>query len=104
MTTRWKLWMTVALLCAAGAARAELTIVITKGSDQAIPIAIVPFGWNGVGPMPFDVAQVVAADLTRSGRFKPMDRQDMVSVPSQGDQIQFEDWRLLKSDFIVVGR
>jgi len=96
--------MIVALACISQAAHAELTIVITKGSDEAIPIAIVPFGWNGVGAMPFDVAQVVAADLARSGRFKPMERQDMVSVPTRGDQIQFEDWRLLKSDFIVVGR
>jgi len=104
MTRRWKLWMTLALLCTIGAAHAELTIVITKGSDQAIPIAIVPFGWSGVGPLPFDVAQVVAADLGRSGRFKPMDRQDMVSLPTRGEQIQFDDWRLLKSDFIVVGR
>jgi TolB protein len=96
--------MTFVLLCVTGAAHGELTIVITKGSDQAIPIAVVPFGWNGVGPLPFDVAQVVAADLGRSGRFKPMDRQDMISVPSRGDQIQFEDWRLLKSDFILVGR
>ncbi len=105
MLKRCKIWLLFVLagVCAE-AAHAELTIVITKGSDQAIPIAIVPFGWNGVGPVPFDVAQIVAADLARSGRFKPMDRQDMVALPSRGDQIQFEDWRLLKSDFIVVGR
>jgi TolB protein len=103
MTARWKLWIALALLGAMQVARAELTIVITKGSDQSIPIAVVPFAWSGVGGVPFDVAQLVAADLARSGRFKPMDRQDMVSLPSRGEQIQFEDWRLLKSDFIVVG-
>jgi TolB protein len=104
MLTRYRTWMIVVLACVSQAAHAELTIVITKGNDEAIPIAIVPFGWSGVGAMPFDVAQVVSADLARSGRFKPMDRQDMVALPSRGDQIQFEDWRLLKSDFIVVGR
>lgn len=105
MLKRCKIWILLVLAgIAVQGAHAELTIVITKGSDQAIPIAIVPFGWNGVGPVPFDVAQIVAADLARSGRFKPMDRQDMVSLPARGDQIQFEDWRLLKSDFIVVGR
>lgn len=104
MLKRWKIGILVGLLAATTAARAELTIVITKGNDQAIPIAVVPFAWNGLGPMPFDVAQIAGADLARSGRFKPMERQDMVSVPSRGDQIQFEDWRLLKADFIVVGR
>jgi TolB protein len=101
--TRWKLMLVVALAGLAQAAHAELTIVITKGSDQAIPIAVVPFGWTGAGAVPFDVAQVVAADLARSGRFKPMDRQDMVSLPTRGDQVQFGDWRLLKSDFLLVG-
>jgi TolB protein len=103
MMTRWKLILIVALAGLVQTARAELTIVITKGSDQAIPIAVVPFGWSGVGSVPFDVAQVVAADLARSGRFKPMDRQDMVSLPTRGDQVQFDDWRLLKSDFLLVG-
>jgi TolB protein len=104
MLKRWKFCALLALAVLAQGAHAELTIDITKGNDQAIPIAVVPFGWNGVGPMPFDVAQIASADLARSGRFKPMERADMVSVPQRGDQIQFEDWRLLKADFIVVGR
>ncbi|MGH8265411.1 MAG: Tol-Pal system beta propeller repeat protein TolB [Steroidobacteraceae bacterium] len=104
MLKRWMFCAFLALAVLAQAARAELTIVITKGNDEAIPIAVVPFGWNGVGPVPFDVAQITSADLARSGRFKPMERGDMVSVPQRGDQIQFEDWRLLKADFIVVGR
>src|SRR5882672_8286873 len=104
MLKRWMFCAFLALAVLAHAAHAELTIVITKGNDEAIPIAVVPFGWNGVGAVPFDVAQITSADLARSGRFKPMERSDMVSVPQRGDQIQFEDWRLLKADFIVVGR
>ena len=48
--------------------------------------------------------QVVAADLQRSGRFAPLDRKDMIDRPTAGDQIRFQDWRYLKSDFIVVGK
>src|SRR4029453_11959176 len=48
--------------------------------------------------------EVVAADLERSGRFDPLDRKDMIDRPTAGDQIRFQDWRYLKSDFIVVGK
>jgi TolB protein len=85
-------------------ANAQLVIEITRGQEDAVPIAIVPFGWESTGAAPFDVAQVVAADLQRSGRFAPLDRKDMIDRPTRGDQIRFQDWRYLKSDFIAVGR
>lgn len=86
------------------AANAQLVIEITRGQEDAVPIAVVPFDWASSGAAPFDVAEVVAADLQRSGRFAPLDRKDMVDQPNSGDQIRFQDWRYLKSDFIVVGR
>ncbi len=85
-------------------ANAQLVIEITRGQENAVPIAVVPFGWASVNAAPFDVAQVVAADLQRSGRFQPVDRKDMIDRPTAGDQIRFQDWRYLKSDFIVVGK
>ena len=42
-------------------------------------------------------------DLARSGRFKPMDRKDMVEQPHTGASISFDDWRRLGNDYIVVG-
>ncbi|HKR33206.1 MAG TPA: Tol-Pal system beta propeller repeat protein TolB [Steroidobacteraceae bacterium] len=88
----------------APAADAQLVIEITRGQENAVPIAVVPFGWESANTAPFDVAQVVANDLERSGRFAPVDRKDMIDRPSAGDQIRFQDWRYLKSDFIVVGK
>jgi TolB protein len=85
-------------------AQAQLVIEITRGQEDAVPIAIVPFGWEAAGQAPFDIAQVVAADLQRSGRFAPLDRKDMIDRPSSGEQIRFQDWRYLKSDFIAVGK
>lgn len=90
-------------LCAA-AAQAQLVIEITRGQSDAIPIAVVPFGSEGAALGQLDVAEVVAADLARSGRFAPLDRRDMIERPSSGDQIRFSDWRLLKSNFIAVGK
>jgi TolB protein len=92
------------LLLSAGLAQAQLVIEITRGQENAVPIAIVPFGWEGTGAPAFDVAQIVAADLQRSGRFAPLDRKDMIDRPTSGEQIRFQDWRYLKSDFIAVGK
>jgi TolB protein len=94
-----------ALLCAiAGApAHAQLRLDITQGVRDAVPIAVVPFGGQAEGG-PGDVAAVIASDLQLSGRFQPLERRDMVSRPQRGAEVRFEDWRLLKSDFLVVGR
>ncbi len=86
-------------------AQAVLTIEITQGVQGALPIAIVPFGWEGGadGP-PEDVAGVITADLHRSGRFSPLPERDMVSRPTEGSRINFRDWRLLGVDSVVVGQ
>jgi TolB protein len=91
-------------LVAMSAARAELTIEITEGVSNPIPIAIVPFGWSGIGTAPFDVAELVAADLKRSGRFTPMERTDMIELPTRSEEVEMDDWKLLRNDFVVVGQ
>lgn len=86
------------------AARAELRIEITQGVARAVPIAVVPFGWDGNGAEPLDIAEVVAADLQRSGRFAPMARNDMLETPTSANEVDFEDWRLLGTDVIAIGK
>ncbi|MDX9873519.1 MAG: Tol-Pal system beta propeller repeat protein TolB [Spongiibacteraceae bacterium] len=88
----------------ANASWAQLTIQITQGRDNATPIAVVPFGWNGTGQLSEDVAAIIAADLQRSGLFAPMDRRDMLSLPTQGSEVVYQDWRALKVDYLLIGR
>ncbi|WP_299196597.1 Tol-Pal system beta propeller repeat protein TolB [uncultured Amphritea sp.] len=85
-------------------ARAELTVEITQGVDQPTPVAVVPFALNGVQALPEDVAQVVSDDLYRSGMFKIMPRENMLSFPSDRNSLFFRDWRISGSDFIVIGQ
>jgi TolB protein len=94
----------VLLACFAAQAQAQLQIEITRGQENAVPVAIVPFGWTATGTPPGDLAQIVANDLRSSGRFDPIDPKDMIDRPTTGDQIRFNDWRLLKTDFIAVGQ
>jgi TolB protein len=55
-------------------ARAELRIDITRGVVEPIPIAIVGFTPEGGGSMEMgrNIAQVINADLERSGLFRPL--------------------------------
>ncbi|HEY9199339.1 MAG TPA: Tol-Pal system protein TolB, partial [Gammaproteobacteria bacterium] len=84
------------------AAQAALTIEITQGVEGAVPIAVVPFG-GGEG-LPEDVSAIVAADLQRSGRFAPLPEQDMLSRPTEPQQVNFRDWRVLSVDNLVIGK
>ncbi len=95
----------VVLLAFSGPARAALTIEITKGQSGALPIAVIPFGWQGpLMEPPQDVAAIIANDLTISGRFSPLEREDLLARPTEGSKINFRDWRLLGAPNIVVGK
>ncbi len=85
-------------------AQAELVVEVTKGQSDAIPIAAVPFNSPAEAAATLDVAQLVSSDLARSGRFRSMDRRDMIDQPRPGAAIGFDDWRRLNDDYLVVGQ
>lgn len=82
---------------------ASLTIEITGGADNPIPLAVVPFGWHHPGVPTEDLAAIISADLQRSGLFRSMGREDMLSRPEFGDEVHFRDWRLLDVQYLVLG-
>jgi len=84
---------------------APLTIEITESEMGALPIAVVPFGWQGSGQAPNeDIAAIIDADLKRSGRFKTMPSKDMIAFPHTGTNVDFRDWRVLGMESLVVGQ
>src|SRR5258707_10327736 len=93
----------IALTLMCSWARAEFVVEVTKGQTEAIPLAVVPFASAELTAASFDVAQLVSDDLARSGRFKTMDRRDMIEQPHAGANIGFDDWRRLNNDYMVVG-
>jgi TolB protein len=87
-----------------GVAEAQLVIEITEGVKRR-PVGIVPFGWEGAAPeAPLDIAGVIGADLTRSGRFAPVPEEDMLQKPTSGVAVDFDDWSILGVEAVVVGR
>jgi len=91
------------LLPVAGAAQI-LDIEVT-GIAQPTPVAVVPFGWEGDTPnMPLDVAQVITDDLFRSGRFAPIAEDKMLQKPTDGADVDFQDWSFVGVEAVVVGK
>ena len=91
------------LLVVSTSGSATLTIDITQGVEGALPIAIVPFHWEGAEALPEDITAVIKSDLQRSGRFAPLPEQDLIARPFEGKQIKFQNWRVLNVDNLVVG-
>ena len=77
------------------ASHAVIEIEVTKGGENAIPIAIVPFGGNDDSSIPEDIARIVADDLFRSGQFEPLARENMIARPVSGQRIQYSNWNIL---------
>ncbi len=94
----------VALCLTANAQAQNLTIEINRGSDQAIPIAVVPFESQAPGGLPQDVAQIVSDDLEHSGQFDPLSRSALISLPSSSKDVFYDDWKRVNARYLVVGK
>lgn len=93
----------LAVVSSSHAAR-ELEIVIDKGVENSLPIAVLPFGWSQAGNLPpIDMMTIIANDLARSGRFAPMAEADMPQKPTDMQEVNFSDWRLLGMENLVMG-
>jgi len=92
------------LVLLAPMARADLLIDVTRGVTDAVPIAVVPFARAVPADGGLDVGAVVQHDLDSSGRFKSMERRDMLTQPVRARDVQVADWRAARNDYMVVGR
>lgn len=96
--------LSVSALFAGTATAQSLNVDIVGGLKTATPIAVVPFAQAGGAPLPTDVADVIRNDFNRSGKFRSLAKSEIVETPSKGSDIKFPTWRLLKQDFLTIGR
>ncbi|MFZ0869398.1 MAG: Tol-Pal system beta propeller repeat protein TolB [Rhodanobacter sp.] len=96
--------LAIAALFAGPLAAQSLNIDIVGGVKTATPIVVVPFAQQGGAPLTTDIADVMRNDFNRSGKFRSLDKPSIVEFPAQGSDIKFATWRLLKQDYITVGR
>lgn len=90
---------------AAGPARAEITIDVTGGQVEPVPIAIPDFiGAGDTAQIGRDIAGVIAADLNRSGLFRTLDPASFVDRISDPNTMpNFQNWRVINAQALVTG-
>ena len=83
---------------------AELSIQITQGVDNPIPIAVVPFSMDSGIVLSEDVAGIVRNDLEQVGEFRALSLSNMISLPDEEQEVFYRDWRILAQDYLLVGK
>ena len=81
---------------------AALSVDVTQGNAQPLPIAIPDF--IAGDPVGANIAQVVRADLERSGLFKPIDPKAYVDHVTNINVVpNFANWRVINAQGLVTG-
>ena len=86
--------------------RAELTVDITQGNIEPLPIAVPDFiaADDATRRFGVDIAGVISANLERSGLFRPIDKRAFIAQPqSLGVNPRFANWKPLNAQALVVG-
>ena len=96
----------LALVGNAATVHAEVSIDITRGTVEALPLAVTDF--HGiVAPeqeVGRNIAAVVSANLERSGLFSPLDKRAFIqTAASLRVRPRFSDWRVINAQALVQG-
>lgn len=107
-------WTTLALALAIAVisfsprhAIADLSIDITRGVFEPLPIAVLSFNAAQQNETEYgrDIASVVAADLRNSGLFKPLDPATFIEQEIGLDAApRFAEWRAINAPALLNGR
>ena len=81
----------------------QLRIEIKGGLEDPINVAVVPMQWNLDTPQDLFIHEVIKSDLESFGEFDVLPPKNMLSLPSSKEDVFFKDWRILGTDFLVIG-
>lgn len=93
--------------------RAQITVDITEGNVDPVPIAISSLAADGqamtgegsLGEIGAMISSVVTADLERSGLFRAIDPDAFIQRPTAADiRPRFGDWRAIAAQALVTGK
>ena len=90
---------------AAGAAEARVTIDITQGTVDPMPIAVPDFKGadDSAQQLGGDITEVLMNDLERSGLFQVIDQRAYIETPEVNARPTFANWRIINAQVLVVG-
>ncbi len=82
-------------------AQAQIEVDVNRGDIKPLPIAIPVFG----GAQGAEIAQVITADLERSGLFAPINQAAYIEKnPDVNVQPRFADWKTINAQALVNGQ
>lgn len=91
------------LALAAMPARAAVTVDLTKGTVEPLPIAVTDMISND--DLGAQISAVITADLKRSGLFAPVDKNAFIQKITNPDAApRFQDWQTISAQALVTGR
>ncbi len=100
------LFVLLGLMLTGGPAAALLKIDITQGNVDPLPLAVSEFdaAETEARRLGRGIADVISADLERSGLFQPIDRRAFIQTPAaMRVQPRFGDWRIINAQALVTG-
>eukprot|EP01035_Chromulina_nebulosa_P061551 gene61551-84188_t len=94
-------WCALAATAVVRPAHAAIDVNVNRGDVQPLPVAVPAFG----GAQGADIAQVIAANLQRSGLFRPLDPASFVEKNlTAAVQPRFGDWKTINAQALVNGQ
>jgi len=88
-------------LAGAAPAWAQIEVDVNRGDVQPLPVAIPAFG----GARGAEIAQVITANLERSGLFRPIDQAAFIEKSLDVNvQPRFPDWKAINTQALVNGQ
>jgi TolB protein len=92
----------LSLIAFAPVAHAALQVDVNQGNIQPLPIAIPDFYGDPAGAQ---IAQVIRADLDRSGLFKALDPKSFIELIKNINTLpNFQSWRVINAQGLVTGQ
>lgn len=97
----------IAICMMPSVAKAQLTVDITQGKLEALPIAVSKF--YAIDPSgsryAVDIPAIIAKNLQNSGLFKPLNPNSFIQSPASiaNDDPRFGEWRAINAQALVSG-
>lgn len=89
-------------------AQAQTEINVTRGTVEAMPVAISTFYADDESNRDYavQIPQVISANLENSGLFRPLNPRSFIQDPSaiEKDGVRFAEWRATGTQALVTGR
>ncbi|MCY4312553.1 MAG: Tol-Pal system beta propeller repeat protein TolB [Gammaproteobacteria bacterium] len=99
----WWLMIVLSIFRLESAGAQGVTIEVTGGAYSGIPISVVPFSINGLPDPNLQPADIIESNLRASGRFDVIPEEQHLSRPDALNEVNYRDWRLIKSEVLVIG-